>query len=116
MIFFIKFLQKMKNNIFQNISKNYKEEMFETIFEKKSLKIERIISNGQKTPDGEWYDQHWDEWVILLDGSAGLRFEGSNTIEMLAKGDYVYIPAGKKHRVEYTDTKQTTIWLAVHLK
>ena len=32
------------------------------------LKIERIISQGQASPPEFWYDQAWNEWVIVLKG------------------------------------------------
>ena len=29
-----------------------------------SIRVERIVSNGQVTPEGEWYDQDLDEWCL----------------------------------------------------
>ena len=82
----------------------------------KELKLERIISEGQATPPGQWYDQDWDEWVVLLKGGAGIFFEGDEAIGILKPGDYIYIPAHQKHRVEWTDPQEKTIWLAIHFK
>lgn len=101
------------NNIFQlpNLSSN--EEIFETIISNNNILIEKIISTGQITSEGEWYDQDKDEWVILLQGEAKLSyFDGSNY--SLKSGDYLLIPAHQKHRVEYTSIKPPCIWLAIH--
>jgi len=69
---------------------------------------------GQGSPPGFWYDQPWAEWVLVLAGSAGLRFEGEAGVRVLSAGDYVLIPAHLKHRVEWTDQDQATVWLAIH--
>lgn len=89
------------------------EEVFQPLVENDSILIERIISTGQTTPTGKWYDQPRDEWVILLQGAAKLGYEDGSTID-LKPGDYVLIPANQKHRVEYTSTEPPCIWLAVH--
>jgi cupin 2 domain-containing protein len=102
-------------NIFENIPEANLMERFETLFTDKGFKLERIISEGQATPPGQWYDQDWDEWVVLLKGDAGILFEGDETIGTLKPGDYVYIPAHKKHRVEWTKPHEKTIWLAIHI-
>lgn len=91
------------------------DEIFETLLEKSGIKIERIISSGQATPAGEWYDQAGDEWVVLLSGSAGLMIEGEISPRRLAAGDYLLLPAGCRHRVEWTDPAVKSVWLAVHL-
>ncbi|MFQ5687585.1 MAG: cupin domain-containing protein, partial [Candidatus Scalindua sp.] len=101
-------------NIFSGIKNQSPEEIFETIIKTNQFKIERIISNGQSTDKGKWYDQDKNEWVILLKGSAGLIFEDNHKVITMKPGDYVNIPAHKKHRVERTDPEGETIWLAVH--
>jgi cupin 2 domain-containing protein len=103
-------------NLFKNLPHMCSIEIFDTIIENCSLRIERIISEGHATPAGQWYDQTWDEWVVLLQGSAGIQFEGDLNFFILKPGDYVYIPAHKKHRVEWTNSNEKTIWLAVHMK
>ncbi len=90
------------------------DESFETIVESDSVRIERIVSNGQATPEGQWYDQERDEWVLVLAGSAGLLFDGTQEPQRLGAGDYALIPAGCRHRVAWTDPKVSTVWLAVH--
>ena len=88
-------------------------EQFEKIVSGKNIQIERIISTGQTTPSGQWYDQELDEWVILLRGEAELSYAGDTRIRLKA-GDYLLIPAHTKHRVEYTSVEPACIWLAVH--
>ncbi len=100
-------------NIFSNIPKDIPKEIFEEIVSVENCKIQRIISKGHSTPDDQWYDQDKDEWVILLQGSAGLLFEGVDNPINLQPGDYFHIPAHVKHRVEWTDNNIETIWLAV---
>ena len=90
------------------------KELFETLLSGENVKIERIISTGQTTPSGEWYDQETDEWVILLQGEAELSYADGSRIKLRA-GDYIFIPAHQKHRVEYTSSSPPCIWLAVHL-
>ncbi len=75
------------------------------------LLVERIVSHGQTTPAGSWYDQEKDEWVMILEGAARLSFfDGSEA--RLTKGDSLLLPAHRKHRVEYTSSP--CIWLAIH--
>jgi len=102
------------NNIFSGIKNQSPEEIFETIIKTNQCKIERIISSGQSTEKGKWYDQDVDEWVIVLKGSAGLLFESNNVKIIMKPGDYVNIPAHQKHRVEWTDANEETIWLAIY--
>jgi cupin 2 domain-containing protein len=92
------------------------EEVFSEIFARPGLKIERIVSQGQASPPEFWYDQPWNEWVIVLKGSAKLQFEHEPATRVMAAGDYVFIPARKRHRVEWTEPQQPTIWLAVHFE
>ena len=103
-----------KQNLFSNIPDSFPDEIIETLLEKKNLKLERILSSGQSTPAGKWFDQETDEWVVLLKGKAGLRFENESEVIELTPGDHLMIPAHKKHRLEWTDEKQKTVWLALH--
>lgn len=79
------------------------------------VRIERIVSTGQATPPGEWFDQAWDEWVVLLSGGAGLLIEGDRAPRRLIPGDWVFLPAHQRHRVEWTAAGAPSVWLAVHL-
>ena len=88
-------------------------EKFEQIVSGKNIQIERIVSTGQTTTSGQWYDQELDEWVILLQGEAELSYVDNTKIK-LKTGDYLLIPAHTKPRVEYTSIEPACIWLAVH--
>lgn len=106
-------MQMNTSNIFTNIPAPLKEELFEEILSSKNLKIERIVSYGHTTKENEWYNQDSHEWVILLQGKAVISFEDEDDIT-LKPGDYLNIPAHKKHRVSWTQDSSETIWLAVH--
>ena len=79
-----------------------------------NFRLQRIVSTGQTTPEGQWYDQDTDEWVLLLSGAARLRFDGEDELLPMQPGDYVNIPAHVRHRVEWTDPDRETVWLALH--
>lgn len=89
------------------------EELFESLISSENVLIERIISTGQKTPLGEWLAQEKDEWVILLQGRSELSYDNGKRYN-LAGGNYLFIPAYQKHRVEYTSVDPPCIWLAIH--
>jgi len=101
------------SNIFADLPKGRKNEDFLTLFENPSSRIERIVSRSHSSPPGFWYDQEWDEWVIVLRGSATLEFAGGERVA-LQEGDHLTIPRHLKHRVARTGAK--TVWLAVHVK
>lgn len=87
-------------------------EKFSEIFNGK-IRIEKILSSGHTTEEGKWYDQAEDEWVVLLSGIAILEFEDNSILEM-KPGDYIFIPAYKKHRVTFTSKEPYCLWLAIH--
>lgn len=105
-----------RGNIFSNIPAVLPDELMETLVTSGNVRIERIVSNGHSTPEGEWYDQAQDEWVLLLAGSAGLMIESEAGERTLKAGDYVMIPAHCRHRVVWTDSREKTVWLAVHVE
>jgi len=101
-------------SIFQNIPRDFPEELFETLCATDSVKIERIVSRGHASPEGFWYDQDGNEFILVVQGSAGLTIEGEEGIVVLKAGDYMNIAAHVKHRIEWTDASCETVWLAVH--
>lgn len=105
----------MVRNLFREIPDTLPSEHFETLMETGCARIERIVSTGHATPPGLWYDQEHTEWVVLIGGSAGLRFDGEAT-QTLQPGDYLMIPAHARHRVEWTSEEPPAVWLAVHLR
>ena len=101
------------DNLFANLPELYESEQSLSLFEKPSIKIERIVSESYSSPAGFWYDQDEDEWVVVLRGKATLEFEEGQLVHM-QEGDYVTISRHVKHRVQRTDPK--TIWLAVRIR
>jgi cupin 2 domain-containing protein len=102
-------------NLFAGLpGEKFGEEQVSEILARPRLKIERIVSTGQASPPGFWYDQPWDEWVALLSGAARLRFENETEARGLAPGDHVHIPAHARHRVDWTSANPPAVWLAVH--
>ena len=106
----------MTDNIYNDLPAPGADEVFQTLLDRPGLHLERIVSTGQATPVGQWYDQDRDEWVLLLSGSAELRFEDPPELTTLSPGDYVYIAAHRRHRVEWTAPDRTTLWLALHME
>ncbi|TDF81880.1 cupin domain-containing protein [Pseudomonas sp. H9] len=104
----------MLNNLFSPLPSDQAQEHFDELLTRPGLCIERIVSHGQASPPGFWYDQPQCEWVLLLKGSAGLRLEHEDYSRVLKPGDFVEIPAHCRHRVEWTDATRATVWLAVH--
>jgi cupin 2 domain-containing protein len=102
----------MNTSLFSGLTRQLPDELITTLLDAGTVRIERIVSHGHRSPDGFWYDQDQHEWVVVLLGAARLRFE-DGTVEM-KPGDFVNIPAHKKHRVEWTTPDEPTVWLAVH--
>lgn len=102
------------NDLFSNIPTDLPEELIEPLLETDAVRVERIVSHGHASPDGFWCDQEQSEWVVVVEGLAKIRFEDDDTLLELTPGDYVNIPAHKRHRVEWTTPEEPTIWLAVH--
>ena len=104
----------MMKNIFSDIPDNLPDELIELIAENHDVTIERIVSRGHISPHDFWYDQDKNEFVFLVCGEARLRFEEKEEFVQMKKGDYIIIPAHKRHRVEWTSPDEDTVWLAVH--
>ncbi|ACL61663.1 cupin domain-containing protein [Methylobacterium nodulans] len=90
------------------------DEVVTAILARPGLRIERIVSTGQASPPGFWYDQPEDEWVLLLAGAARLRIAGEAEARVLEPGDHLLLPAHLRHRVEWTSPVAATIWLCVY--
>jgi cupin 2 domain-containing protein len=106
-------MSRAARNVFANLPKRMDREDFLTLFENSSAKVERIVSHSHSSPPDFWYDQDWDEWVVIMRGSATLEFEGNQLVE-LKEGDCMTIAKHVKHRV--FRTSRETVWLAVHVK
>lgn len=99
-------------NIYKQIPDDLGEESYELLAQSNNVKIERIISMGHTSPDTGWYDQEQHEWVLVLKGNARISFENETAVN-LEQGDYINIPAHKRHKVVSTSPVTETIWLAV---
>jgi len=100
-------------NLFDNLPCEADEELFTELHSREGVRIERIVSTGQSTPADKPYHQVFDEWVLLVSGSAGLWIEGEGERD-LRPGDYAFIPARRCHRVTWTAKGEPTVWLAIH--
>jgi cupin 2 domain-containing protein len=56
------------------------------------------------------------EWVLLVCGAARLQFEDDVEPIELTSGSFVFIPARRRHRVEWTADDEPTVWLAFFWK
>lgn len=103
----------MSLNLFDLPDPLPREETFTDLIPDRGVKIERIVSSGQSTPPGEWYDQDRDEWVALVQGEAALAYEDGSEVRLRA-GDGVLVPAHTRHRVAWTSASPPCVWIAVH--
>jgi cupin 2 domain-containing protein len=104
------------NNVLADIPGALPQELCQTLLNAAHVRIERIVSRGHASPQGFWYDQDEHEWVLLVSGRARLRFDGEDSLVELSPGSYINIPAHRRHRVEWTDPDQSTVWLAIHYR
>ena len=89
-------------------------EQFDTLVQLNDGKVERIVSFGQSSPEGFWYDQDHGEWVLVISGHARLEIANSPEPIELRPGDYINLAAHTRHRVAWTTPEKPTVWLAVH--
>lgn len=101
-------------NLLHELPRASTAEIVETLAASAGCRIERIVSHGQASPPGFWFDQPQAEWVVVLCGRAGLRFADEEAVRTLAAGDWIDIAAHRRHRVEWTAADEPTVWLAVH--
>lgn len=79
------------------------------------FRLERIVSFGQISDDGFWYDQAEVEWVLLVSGSARIAIEGESAERELAPGDVLVLPPRCRHRVTMTSRDPPAVWLALFI-
>ncbi len=101
-------------NLFRDLPENAKNEHFDILLQRREIRIERIVSHGHSSPPDFWYDQPGDEWVVVLRGSATITYEDREEDRMVT-GDWVFIPAHRRHKVSRTSLEESTVWLAVHI-
>lgn len=103
-------------NLFRDLPAAFPQEHVEMLAGSPHVRVERIVSLGHASPVGFWYDQEQTEFVVLLSGAARLRFEGDDRVIEMRPGDWLTIPAHRRHRVEWTDPTTPSVWLAVHFE
>ena len=106
----------MTDNLFEELPHSLRDELSTDLVESPCVRIERIVSTGQASPPGFYYDQERDEWVVVLRGSAWLELEGRENLVEMGPGDWIHLPAHQRHRVAKTSTDEPTVWLAVHFE
>ena len=75
--------------------------------------LEKVVSApGYRSPEGFWYDQDFDEWVLLASGEATLELEDGERLE-LEPGDHLLIPRHRRHRILRTGEHEPTVWLTL---
>lgn len=101
-------------NLLNQLPPDTGKEIFETLLQTESFVLERIVTRGQITPEGSWYDQSRPEWVFVLSGRAELVFESPDETIPMEAGDAVHIEANRRHRVSWVDEAEPVIWLCLH--
>ena len=101
-------------NLFEVTDQKLTDERIDTLLQSPGVRVERIVSMGHASPENFWYDQAEAEWVLVIQGRAALEFDDGEIIA-LTPGDYCMIPAPRRHRLQFTDDKTPTIWLAIFL-
>ena len=101
-----------ESNLFAAIPDKLDKELIEVLLQSDNIKVERIVSKGHTSPETGWYDQHQNEWVVIIKGEALITFENKEI--NLKEGGYINIPAHTKHKVSWTHPQLETIWLAIH--
>jgi cupin 2 domain-containing protein len=100
-------------NLFAGIPGDIDQELFTELLKSDRLSIQRIVSRGQVSPESGWYDQHDNEWVVVLKGEAKVICDNGDEFHLLP-GSYLNIPAHTRHRVAWTTPDSDTVWLAIH--
>jgi len=100
------------DNLFRDLAARGADERVDLLARGDGVRVERIVSHGQRSPDGFWYDQAESEWVVLLSGSARIAFADGREVR-LTPGDHLLLPPHTRHRVVWTDPARATVWLAV---
>lgn len=99
-------------NIYAELPLRLENELFEELIRAENVRIERIVSKGQTSPEQGWYDQIENEWVVVLEGAGIVLFEDGVEVT-LRRGDYINIPSHARHKVTWTDPDVLTVWLAI---
>jgi cupin 2 domain-containing protein len=101
------------NNLFDALPAPAADEWIDVLASSQHVRVERIVSHGHTSPEEGWYDQTCDEFVVLLEGAARIEYD-DGSFARLGPGDWLNIPAHRRHRVAWTEQGRNTVWLAVH--
>jgi cupin 2 domain-containing protein len=82
----------LQNNIFDNVPETIPAELLQTLLNTDNIRIERIVSHGHASP---------------------IQFEGDEPVDLIP-GSFMNIPAHQRHRVDWTEPNEPTIWLAIY--
>ena len=102
-------------NLFALPAGIHREEITDILWETDALRVERIVSCGQASPEGFWYDQEEDEWLAVLAGTGEVEFADGRKA-CLSAGDTLLIPAHARHRVSFTSTEPPCVWLCCFVR
>ena len=99
-------------DLLADVSASLPEELTQILARGAGVRVERIVSTGHASPLDFWYEQSEHEWCLLVQGAAVLSIEGRPSVR-LDVGDHLLLPAGLRHRVDWTSPDTATVWLAV---
>ncbi|MEZ6093728.1 MAG: cupin domain-containing protein [Pirellulaceae bacterium] len=105
-------MKQTNGNLFSGLNSSATEELTSVLTQSANVRIERIVSTGQASAEGFWYDQSEHEWVAVLEGEAIIEFENGDS-KTMKPGDFIQIPKHCRHRVAWTTPNKPTVWLAV---
>lgn len=111
----VRYTHSSMNSLLSLIPDHIDHEQIEGILHHDNIRIERILSQGQTSPDNGWYDQDENEWVLVIQGAGEITFEDGDIVKM-HPGDHINIPAHHRHKVSWTDPDHVTVWLAIFYK
>jgi cupin 2 domain-containing protein len=105
-----RFFAVLPNNLLAAIPNAAAGEVVTPLVVRGGMRFERIVSMGQASPEGFWYDQPEHEFVFLAQGHAELEL-ADGRIVTLRPGDWLEIEAHVRHRVRSTAPDEPTVWL-----
>ena len=100
-------------NLFADIPQSLPDELSDVLVNSPHVRVERIVSTGQRSDEDFWYDQDEHEWVVVLKGNATLQFKDDLELVDMKSGDCINIAAHRRHRIVWTTADEPTVWLAV---
>ena len=87
--------------------------LIETLFENKSVKIDRITVHGQISPPGEFAPEPSYEFIQVLKGQLVLEYKGKSQKVNLKSGDFAIKSPQQRTRADYTAEDEETVYVKV---